>query len=94
MDGVGWQMLELGPRSLRKVEGEELEDEVVVLDSHHATREAVIFQPCTGIQRPIVHGNICRRPHLRKELHLADCTFECVGPFPGRARASLVPSIT
>lgn len=33
VDGVGWQMLEPGPRPLRKVNGEELGDEVVVLDS-------------------------------------------------------------
>lgn len=49
VDGAGWQMFEPGPRSLRKVDGEELDDEVVVLDPHHAAREAVVFQPYTGI---------------------------------------------
>jgi hypothetical protein len=33
MDGAGWQMLEPGPRPLRKVDSEELDDELVVLES-------------------------------------------------------------
>jgi hypothetical protein len=43
VDGVGWQMFELGPRSFREVDGEELDDEVVILDPHHAACEAVVF---------------------------------------------------
>lgn len=45
VDGVNWQMLERGPRPIRKVDGEELGDEVVVLDSHHAASKAVILKP-------------------------------------------------
>jgi hypothetical protein len=43
MNGAGWQVLERVSRSLREVEGKELDDEVVILYPHHATREAVIF---------------------------------------------------
>lgn len=49
VDGVGWQILESGPRPLRKVDGVELDDEVAILDSRHATDKVVIFQPYDGI---------------------------------------------
>jgi hypothetical protein len=43
----GWQVLEPGSRPLREVDREELDDEVVILDSHHVTHEAVILRPYT-----------------------------------------------
>jgi hypothetical protein len=43
VDGSGWQVLDLGPRSLHQVDGKELDDEVVMFDSRHVTCEAVIF---------------------------------------------------
>lgn len=82
MDGAGWQMLELGPRPLRKVDLEELDDELVVLESCHAASKVVIFQPYTGIQRPVIFGNICWRPHFCRELGLADCASKGVWPWP------------
>jgi hypothetical protein len=45
VDASSWQVLEPGPRFFREVDGEELDDEVVIFDSRHATCEAVIFLP-------------------------------------------------
>jgi hypothetical protein len=44
MNGLGRQVLELAPCSLREVDGKELDDEVVTFYPRHATREVVILQ--------------------------------------------------
>jgi hypothetical protein len=36
-------MLEPDPRSFREVDGEELDDQVVILDPHHVAHEAVVL---------------------------------------------------
>jgi hypothetical protein len=38
--------------------GEELDDEVVVFDSHHATCETVIFQPYARVRGPVIFVNL------------------------------------
>lgn len=43
MGGAGWKVLELGPRSFREVDGEGLDDEVVILDLCHAEFKAIVF---------------------------------------------------
>lgn len=43
MYGVGRQMLEPGPRSFCEVDGEELDDQVVILDPRPMTREEVVL---------------------------------------------------
>jgi hypothetical protein len=45
------------------VDGEEIDDEVVVLDSCHVVSKAVILQPNARIRRPIVHEK-CLVPPL------------------------------
>lgn len=44
VDGVVWRVLKPGPHSLREVGGEELDDEMIILDPLHATSKAVIVQ--------------------------------------------------
>jgi hypothetical protein len=84
-------MLELDPRPFCQVDGEELDDEVVVLDSRHVASKAIVFQPYVGIRRPIVFGNICWHPHLCRELILANCAHKGAWPWPWWARTTLVP---
>jgi hypothetical protein len=94
VDGADWQMLEPGPRPLRKVNGEELDDEVVILDSCHGVSKAIILQPNARIRRPIVLGNVCWCPYLCRELHLLYYASEDLWPQPEWARAMLVSPFT
>jgi hypothetical protein len=59
VDGVAWQVSKPGPCSLHEVDGEELDYQIVVLDSHHATSKMVIFQPDTMIRGPVIPGYVC-----------------------------------
>jgi hypothetical protein len=43
MDGVAWQVLKPVPCSLHEVDGEELDDQMVVLDSRHVAGKTIIF---------------------------------------------------
>jgi hypothetical protein len=43
MDCTSWQVLEPGPCSFREVDGEEMDDEVVILDPRHPACEAIVF---------------------------------------------------
>lgn len=54
MDGEARQVLELGPRSFHEMDGEELDDQVIILDSRHAAGKVVVFQPNIGIGGRIV----------------------------------------
>jgi hypothetical protein len=45
--------------------GEELDDQVIVLDPRNAARESVVFQPDTGIRGAIVPGNVGWHAYLR-----------------------------
>jgi hypothetical protein len=49
VDGVTWQVLKLGPHPFREVDREELDGEMVIFYSHHASSKVVILQPDTGI---------------------------------------------
>jgi hypothetical protein len=87
-------MLERGPRPLRKVDGEELDDEVVVLDSRHAASKVVILKTNARILRPVVLGNVCWCPYLCRELCLLVCMAKGAWPRPGWAGAMLVSLFT
>lgn len=43
MYGAGQQIPEPDPCLFREVDGEELDDQVVILDPHHSTREALVL---------------------------------------------------
>jgi uracil phosphoribosyltransferase len=58
MYGAGRQVLEPSCHPLCKMDKNELDDQVVVLDSRHAARESVVFQPYAGIHGAIVLGDI------------------------------------
>jgi hypothetical protein len=45
MDGGAWLVLKPAPHPLSEVNGEELDNEMVFFDSHHAESKAVILQP-------------------------------------------------
>lgn len=49
MDGVVCQVLKPGPHSLREVGGEELDDQMIILDPLNAASKAVIVQLNTRI---------------------------------------------
>jgi hypothetical protein len=70
----------------RKVDG------VVIFDPHRVAGKAVVFQLYARIRRYVVLGDICRHPHFRRDLRLADCVPEGAWPWPRRSGASLVPS--
>jgi hypothetical protein len=59
VDGEARQVLELGPRSFHEMDGEELDDQVIILDSRHAAGKVVDFQPDVEISSSIVLGDIC-----------------------------------
>lgn len=44
VDGAVWRVLKLGPHSLCEVGGEELDDEMIILDPLHVISKAVIVQ--------------------------------------------------
>lgn len=88
VDSVARQVHELGPRPLREVDSEELDDHMVVLDSHHAAGKTIMFQPDAGICGPIILSDVCWRSHLSGELHLLNCATEGV-PHPIRMELGL-----
>lgn len=88
MDGAARQVRKLGPRPLREVDSEELDDHMVVLDSHHAAGKTIMFQPDAGICGPIILSDVCWRSHLSGELHLLNCATEGV-PHPIRMELGL-----
>jgi hypothetical protein len=58
MYGANRQVLEPSPCPFYKMDSEELDYQVVVLDSHHVTHESVVFQPHTRIRGAIVLGDV------------------------------------
>jgi hypothetical protein len=57
--GDGRQMLELGYRPFLEVYGEELDDQVIILDPRHATRKAIVLQPYAGFGGSVVFRDVC-----------------------------------
>jgi hypothetical protein len=43
MDDSAWQVLELGAHHLREVDMEELDDQVIILDSRQAVGKSIVF---------------------------------------------------
>lgn len=70
--GDGRQMLELGSRPFLEVYGEELDDQVIILDPRHATRKAIVLQPYTGFGGSVVFRDVCWCTYLWGELRLSD----------------------
>lgn len=71
--------------------GEELDDELIIFDSRDATSEAIIFQPYVKVRTAVVLDNVGWCPHLRRKLCIVVCAPEGVWPQPRWARATLVP---
>lgn len=69
-------MLEPGPCPLREIDRNELDDQVIILDSHHAEGKEVVFQPDAIIGSPVILGDVCWCAHLCAKVFPPDCTPE------------------
>jgi hypothetical protein len=58
MYGFGRQVLKPSPCPYHKMDRKELDDQVVVLDSHHVARKLVVFQPYAGVRGAITLGDV------------------------------------
>jgi hypothetical protein len=88
MYGVGRQVLEPSPCPFHKMDMKELDDQVVVLDSHHAAHKSVVFKPHVGIRGAIVLGDVGWCAYLWERLCLLDIAPEGVWSHPRWARAA------
>jgi hypothetical protein len=71
-----------------------LDDQVAILDSRHAAREPVVFQPYDRGCGAIVLGDVGWRVYLRGKLSLSDLSPEGVWSHPRRAGAACASSFT
>lgn len=72
VDDVARQVLEPCPCPLYEVNGQELDDQGIVLGSFHMAGEAVVFQPNTRVGHPVVFGDVHGCTHPGGELCLSD----------------------
>lgn len=91
MVGAARQMVESGSCPLSEVEGEELDDQVIILDPHHAAGKVIVFQPDTKIGGSVVLCDVCWRPHFHWKLCLPDCTPEGTWNGPRWVGTTLMP---
>ena len=78
MDDSAWQVLELGPHPLREVDMEELDDQVIILESRQAVGKSILFQIDVSIGSPVVLGVVHWCVHFCSELRHSDCTLKGV----------------
>jgi hypothetical protein len=78
---------------LRKVDGDKLDDQVVIPNPCHAAGKTVVFQPYNGIGGPVIHGDDCCRVHYHRKLRLPDCVSKGEWYGPRWARTSLTPPL-
>ena len=69
-------MLELGPHPLCEVDMEELDDQVIILESRQAVGKSILFQIDDSIGSPVVLGVVHWCVHFCSELRHSDCKLK------------------
>jgi hypothetical protein len=71
VDQVSGQVIESGPGRVSQVNGEELDDEKMVICPARPAREAVVLQPNAGICFVVIFDNAIRCPKAYREACVA-----------------------
>ena len=79
---------------LPHVDGEILNDEVVIIHSFDSAGEPKVFEPYTGVSFPGVSGDVGRWSEVLWERRSLDATTKGPWPWAIRARALVVWSAT
>jgi hypothetical protein len=58
------------------MDGQELDDQGIILDSHHVVGKTIVFQPNTKIGGLVVFANVGGCAHLRWNVCLLNRTTE------------------
>jgi hypothetical protein len=81
-------VIEPGPGQVSQVDGEELDDEDVIICPTHPACKAVVLKPNTGIGCTIIFNNIVRCPKTPREACVEHVALECLGPCPFGAKVT------
>ena len=76
MDAVRWEEFEPCSNMLPHVDGEVLNDEVVIIHSSSSARELEVFEPYTGIRLPNIFGDVGRWSEALWELRSLDAPIK------------------
>jgi hypothetical protein len=76
IDDVSRQMIQPGPGGVSQVDGEELDDEMVVVHPARLASKAVVLQPDTGVSFTIVLDDTTRHSKMLWEASVAHGTSE------------------
>ena len=85
VDAVGWKEFEPCSNMLPHVDGEVLDDEVVIIHSSGSASEPKVFEPYTGVRLPGVPGDVGGRSEALWEQCFLDAMTK--GPWPQAIRA-------
>ena len=80
MDPVGRKEFELCSNMLPHIDGEVLDDEVVIIHSSDSVGEREVFRPYTGVCLPGIPRDVGGRSEVLWERHFLDASTK--GPWP------------
>jgi hypothetical protein len=60
IDDVSWQVIQSGPGGISQVDGEELDDEKVIVRFTRSAHEAIVLHPDGGVSFAIVLDDVAR----------------------------------
>jgi hypothetical protein len=82
IDWVSRQVVEPSSGCVDQVNGEDLDDEKVVIHPTCPAHEAVVLQPNAGAGSAVVHGDVVGRSKTLRETHVMYIAPERLGPWP------------
>jgi hypothetical protein len=88
IDRVSGQVIEPSSGRVDQVDGEEMDDEKVIVHPTHPTREAVVLQPDIGIGLAVILDDVVGRTKTPREARITYVAPECFGSWPLGAKAT------
>jgi hypothetical protein len=86
-------MIQLGPGGIDQVDGEELDDEEIVVRSARSAHEVVVLQPYAGVSFIIILDDVARHSKMLREMSVMYGAPECLWARPFRTEAASFATI-